>query len=67
VDEGNRRSPFPSPQPGVYYLVSSRVASHPALRGRQDVLSPDTGPTAFRQNGQIIAVTRLARFTAYSG
>jgi len=29
---------------------------------RPDVLAPDTGPTAIREGGQIVAVTRLQRF-----
>ena len=37
------------------YIVSAMVMS--ALRGtRRDVVAPDTGPTAIRENGQIVAV-----------
>jgi len=50
---------LPNPEPGKVYIVSSLVAQH--VR-RPDVLAPDTGPTAIRQDGQIVAVTRLQRF-----
>jgi hypothetical protein len=50
---------LPDPEPGKVYIVSSIVAQH--VR-RPDVVSPDTGPTAIRQGGQIVAVTRLQRF-----
>lgn len=37
------------------YIVSAMVMA--ALRGtRRDVVAPDTGPTAIRENGQIVAV-----------
>ena len=42
-------------QEGVTYIVSALVLS--ALKGsRSDVVAPDTGPTAIRENGQIKAV-----------
>ena len=50
---------LPEPSPNKVYIVSSLVAQH--VR-RPDVLAPDTGPTAIRQDGQIVAVTRLQRF-----
>jgi hypothetical protein len=50
---------LPAPEPNKVYIVSSLVAQH--VR-RPDVLAPDTGPTAIRQDGQIVAVTRLQRF-----
>ena len=50
---------LPDPEPGKLYIVSSLVAQH--VR-RSDVLAPDTGPTAIREGGQIVAVTRLQRF-----
>lgn len=46
------------PTDGTPCLVSSLVLSAvPA--GSAGVYAPDTGPTAIRENGQIIAVTRL--------
>ncbi|RME25645.1 MAG: hypothetical protein D6800_07370, partial [Candidatus Zixiibacteriota bacterium] len=49
---------LPDPQDGTVYLVSSMVLS--AVRGRRDVVAPDTGPTAIRdETGRITAVTRL--------
>ena len=50
---------LPGPEEGKVYIVSSLVAQH--VR-RPDVVAPDTGPTAIRQDGQIVAVTRLQRF-----
>jgi hypothetical protein len=43
----------PAPAEGVVYLVSTLVAQ--AAR-RSDVVSPDTGPTAVRKDGQVVAV-----------
>ena len=52
---------LPEPQPNVLYIVSLMVIN--ALRAespdgliRGDVISPDSGPTAIRENGKIIAV-----------
>jgi hypothetical protein len=51
---------LPYPVNGVVYLVSPLVLEH--VRGRDDVLAPDTGPTAIRDAaGQIEAVQRLIR------
>jgi hypothetical protein len=51
---------LPGPAPGILYLVSSLVLEH--VHGRDDVLAPDTGPTAVRDAaGQIVAVRRLVR------
>ena len=49
---------LPEPQDGTIYIVSSLVLS--AVKGRGDVMAPDTGPTAIRNSdGHIVAVTRL--------
>jgi len=46
---------LPAPSWGVYYIVSGMVLA--ALNGsRADVVAPDTGPDAIRENGQIVAV-----------
>ena len=46
---------LPSPVPGTIYIVSGMVLE--ALGGsRQDVVAPDTGADAVRENGQIVAV-----------
>lgn len=37
---GDLVNPPPEAQPGVYYIVSTIVARHPALRGRGDILMP---------------------------
>ncbi len=49
---------LPEPQQGVAFIVSGMVRD--ALKGRPDVLAPDTGKTAVRnQQGQVAYVTRL--------
>lgn len=48
---------LPDPQEGIGFLVSSMVLD--ACGGRSDVFAPDTGPTAIREDGQIVAVRRL--------
>ena len=49
---------LPEPKPDTIYIVSGMVRD--ALDGRQDVLAPDTGKTAVRnQQGQVAYVTRL--------
>ena len=47
------------PRPGVTYIVSSLVLQ--AVSGRDDLVAPDTGSTAVRENGRIIAVTRFQK------
>lgn len=48
---------LPEPQDGTYYIVSHPVAR---LLGRPDLLTPDTGPTAIRdEQGDVYAVRRL--------
>lgn len=54
---------LPEPRPGVLYVASTLVAQAAAERGRRDVVSPDTGPTAVRdEEGRIVAVRRLQTF-----
>ena len=62
VTEFGEITGLPEPTPGVLYLASTLVAQAAARLGRTDVVSPDTGPTAIRQDGQIVAVTRLQTF-----
>lgn len=45
------------PEDGEPCLVSAMVLS--AIPGKKGVYAPDSGPTAIRENGQIVAVTRL--------
>jgi hypothetical protein len=51
---------LPDPEEGVIYVVSSLVASR---LSREDVYSPGTSYNdgAVRENGQVVAVTRLIR------
>ena len=51
---------LPEPQDGTIYIVSSMVAQQ--VPGRDDVVAPDTGPTAIREAGQVVAVKRFQRF-----
>lgn len=47
----------------IIYLVSSMVAQHPDVaKIRGDVMAPNTGSTAIRENGQIVAVRSFQRF-----
>jgi len=50
---------IPAPQEGVMYIASSLVAQ--AAR-RADVVAPDTGATAIRENGQVVAVRGFQTF-----
>lgn len=50
---------LPDPQDGVVYLVSMVVAQ--AVK-RPDVIAPDTGPTAYRENGQIVGVRGFTQY-----
>ncbi len=50
---------LPEPQEGVIYVTSMLVAQRVL---RPDVVSPDTGPTALRVDGQIVAVRNLVRW-----
>ena len=50
---------IPAPHEGTIYIVSSMVLS---AVDRDDVVAPDTGSTALRnEKGHIVAVTRLVR------
>lgn len=45
------------PEEGTPCIVSAMVLA--AVPGRKGVYAPDSGPTAIRENGQVVAVTRL--------
>jgi hypothetical protein len=47
---------LPAPTPGTIFVVSAIVAAH---ANRDDVVSPDTGGTALRKDGQVWAVFNL--------
>ena len=64
VTEFGEITGLPEPQSGVLYLTSTLVAQAAARLGRADVVSPDTGPTAIREGGQVVAVIRLQTFAA---
>lgn len=52
---------LPPAEEGKIYLVSSLVAQ--AVAGRDDVVAPDTGPTAYRDDsGKIIGIRRFQQF-----
>lgn len=46
---------LPDPAPGTIYIVSGMVLSELA-GSRPDVVAPDTGADAIRENGKIVAV-----------
>lgn len=48
---------FGLPEEGTPCIVSAMVLS--AVPGRKGVYAPDSGATAIREKGQIVAVTRL--------
>ncbi len=52
---------LPAPVDGVRYIVSMLVLNR--ISGRDDVRAPGTGPAdnVIRENGQVVAVTRLIR------
>ena len=50
---------IPDAYPGTYYIVSRLVFD--AASWRKDLVAPDTGATAIRESGQVVAVTRLVR------
>ena len=50
---------LPEPTDGVVFVTSTLIAQ--AVK-RFDVVSPDTGPTAIRENGQVVAVRGLQAF-----
>ena len=53
---------LPASQEGVFLLVSSLVAQAAKEMGRGDIIAPDTGPTAVRENGQVVAVRGFQTF-----
>ena len=56
---------LPEPEQDVVYIASTLVAQRAAQLGRKDVVSPDTGPTAVRDDaGRIVAVRRFQAFWA---
>ena len=54
---------LPAPIFRTIYIVSSMVASHESIKGKRfDVMAPNTGPTAIRENGQVVAVRGFQMF-----
>ncbi|MBS0654854.1 MAG: hypothetical protein JSR46_03680 [Verrucomicrobia bacterium] len=51
---------LPAPQEGVIYIVPMPVAQ--AAADRNDVYAADTGASAIRDNGRLVAFTALARY-----
>lgn len=51
----------PEPEDGVVYIVSMLVGSR--VSGRNDIVGPDSGPTAIRENGQVKAVRNLIKYS----
>lgn len=52
---------LPDPQPDTVYVVSAMVAQQ--CRGRTDVVAPDTGSSAIRDDaGRIVAVRGFVKY-----
>lgn len=47
---------LPMPDPNVDAYIVSAVVLAALKKTRHDVVAPNTGPTAIRENGQIVAV-----------
>jgi len=53
---------LPDPEPGTIYIVSSLVAKE-VMGQRDDILAPDTGPSAVRNaRGKVEGVRRLKAY-----
>ena len=52
---------LPEPEEGKAYVVSMLVGQRVAGT-RSDIFGPDSGPTAIRENGVIVAVQALIRY-----
>lgn len=50
---------LPEPAPNTIYVVSMLVAQR---AGRADCVGPDSGPSALRENGQVVAVRGFVRY-----
>lgn len=59
VTEFGEVTGIPAPQEDTIFIVSLLVAQR---ADRSDVVSPDTGPTAIRENGQVVAVRAFQAF-----
>jgi hypothetical protein len=51
---------LPEPDGESIFIVSMVVAQ--AVSERQDIIAPDTGPTAYRENKLIVGVRQFARY-----
>lgn len=51
---------LPDAEDGTVYLVSAMVQQ--ALPNRNDLVVPDSGPTAYRENGLIVGVRGWTRY-----
>lgn len=53
---------LPSPEEGVTYVVSALIVNHADVKGRMDVVAPDTNPPSVWPNGpQGFGVRRMIR------
>ena len=50
----------PFPEEGCIFIVSTLAGM---LLRRKDIISPDTGPTAIRERGKVVAIRRFQRYT----
>jgi hypothetical protein len=54
---------LPPAEDGVLLLVSTFVAQHPSVRGREDVASPDLHSAIRDNNGNVVAVSSFVRYS----
>lgn len=55
-------SGLPEPQDDTIYIVSMVVAQHPDVRGRADVVAPNTSQAVRDAGGAIIGVPGFSRY-----
>lgn len=56
----NNLENVPLPEEGTTFIVSTLAAM---LLRRKDIVAPDTGPSAIRVKGDVVAIRRFQRYT----
>jgi hypothetical protein len=54
---------LPGPEDGSLFIVSAFVGQHPMVRGREDVVVPDTRYAARDKYGNVQAVSAFVRYS----
>lgn len=55
---------LPEPVEGVFLITSTAVQKRAWALGRTDVIAPNTGETALRKDGRVVAVRSFRRFVS---